>query len=410
VKVLTINSGSSSIKFQVFDTDSTCAIAKGIVAKIGGKGSYLEQEVDDNKFKQEIPVPSHRIGFNIIIETLVSRKYGILRDISEISAVGHRAVHGGDTFTTSVLITEDTIEKMSELIPLAPLHNPSNLIGIKEAKRLLPDIPHVAVFDTAFHQTLPPKAYIYPLPYTYYTKHKIRKYGFHGTSCQSVSRKAARILGKPLEELRMIICHLGNGVTVTAVNGGKSVDTSMGLTPLEGLMMGTRSGDVDPGVIFFLHRQLGLTIDRIDGLLNKESGLLGISGVSNDMREIEEKASSGNEQCQLAMEMFVYRVKKYIGAYAAALGGITTLVFTAGIGENSPVIRAMICDGLKFLGIDLDKDKNTRAIGVESIVSTSASQVCIAVIPTDEEEIIASETLTIAGLLIKSKQSTFHVS
>ena len=403
MKILIINCGSSSIKFQVYDADSARAIAKGIVAKIGEKNSYLEQEVNDTRFRQEVPVSSHGIGFDLMIETLVNREHGVLQDVSEISAVGHRAVHGGDTFTGSVLITEDTISKMDELIPLAPLHNPANLIGIREAKRLLPDIPHVAVFDTAFHQTLPPKAYLYALPYTYYRTHKIRKYGFHGTSCQYVTRKAAGVLGKPFKELKMIICHLGNGVTVAAIKGGRSVDTSMGLTPLEGLMMGTRSGDIDPGVVFFLHRQLGLTIDRIDDLLNRESGLLGVSGISNDMKEIEEKARLGNEQCQLAMEMFAYKVKKYIGAYAAALGGIHTLVFTAGIGENSPVIRAMICEGLGFLGINLDKNKNLHTRGVEQIISMPDSNVSVVVVPTNEEGVIALDTLTVAGFPIKGK-------
>lgn len=275
MKILVINCGSSSIKFQLHGAEIAHVLARGIVAKIGEKSSYLEQEVNGVKFKKEIPVSSHQMGFDLMIEMLLDRKHGILQHISEISAVGHRAVHGGDAFTGSVLITEDTINKMEELIPLAPLHNPANLTGIREAKRILPDIPHVAVFDTAFHQTLPPKAYRYALPSKFHETYGIRKYGFHGTSCRYVSQKAANILGKSLNELRMIICHLGNGVTVAAVEGGKSIDTSMGLTPLEGLMMGTRSGDIDPGVIFFLQRQAGLTTERIDNLLNRESGLLG---------------------------------------------------------------------------------------------------------------------------------------
>lgn len=401
MKVLVINCGSSSIKFQVYDADVGRALVKGIVARIAEKGSYIEQSVNGVNFRQEIPVPSHEIGFDLMIKTLLSRDHGVLKDVSEISAVGHRAVHGGDTFIGSVLITEETINKMEELIPLAPLHNEANVIGIREAKRIFPNIPHVAVFDTAFHQTLPPKAYLYALPYKYYETFKIRKYGFHGTSCRYVSRKTADILGKPLEELKMIICHLGNGVTVAAVNGGKSIDTSMGLTPLEGLIMGTRSGDIDPGVIFFLHRQAKLNIGRIDDLLNRESGLLGVSGVSNDMREIEERAMSGNKQCQLAVEMFAYRVKKYIGAYAAVLGGLNTLVFTAGIGENSPVIRSMICEGLEFLGIRLDENKNRITKGVEHVISTRDSSVSVVVVPTSEEEIVALDTLTVAGLAIK---------
>jgi acetate kinase len=403
MKVLIINCGSSSMKFQIYDVGTASFLVKGIVAKIAEKGSYLEQEINGGKFRKVMPVPSHGVGFDLMIEALLSREHDILRDISEVSAVGHRAVHGGDTFTGSVLITEDTINKMEELIPLAPLHNPANLIGIREAKRILPDIPHVAVFDTAFHQTLPPKAYLYGLPYAYYETCRLRKYGFHGTSCRYVSRKAANVLAKSLEELKMIICHLGNGVTVAAVNGGKSIDTSMGLTPLEGAMMGTRSGDIDPGVIFFLHRQVGLTIDRIDDLLNRESGLLGVSGTSNDMREIEDKARLGDERCQLAMEMFAYKVKKYIGAYAAALGGLDALVFTAGIGENSHVIRATICEGLEFLGINVDENKNRATKGSQQIISTLDSRVSVVVVPTSEEEIIASDTLTVAGLPVKGK-------
>ena len=401
MKVLVINCGSSSIKFQVYDTDAARALVKGLVAKIGEKGSYIEHAVNGLNFKKTIPTPNHETGFDLIIKTLLNKENSVLQDISEISAVGHRAVHGGDTITGSVLITEETIKIMEELIPLAPLHNSANLIGIREAKRILPDIPHVAVFDTTFHQTLPPKAYLYALPIKYYETYKIRKYGFHGISCRYINGKAANVLGKPIEGLKMVICHLGNGVTVDAVNGGKSIDTSMGLTPLEGLMMGTRSGDIDPGVIFFLHRQVGLDIDRIDDLLNRGSGLLGVSGVSNDMREIEERATSGDKQCQLAVEMFAYRVKKYIGAYAAALGGINTLVFTAGIGENSYIIRTMICEGLEFLGIKLDDNKNRVARGIEQVISTRDSSVSVVVIPAGEEEIVALDTLSVAGLTVR---------
>ncbi len=403
MRILVINCGSSSIKFQLHDADIEHVLAKGIIARIGEKGSYLEQEVNGVKFRKEIPVTSHQMGFDLMIEMLLDRERGVLQHISEISMVGHRAVHGGDTFTGSVLITEDTISKMEELIPLAPLHNPANLIGIREARRILPGVPHVAVFDTAFHQTLPPKAYLYALPYKYYENYRVRKYGFHGTSCRYVSRKAANILGKPIEELKMIICHLGSGVTVAAVNGGKSIDTSMGLTPLEGLMMGTRSGDIDPGVIYFLHRRAGLTIDGIDNLLNRESGILGVSGISNDMREIEEKAGSGDERCQLAIDMFTYRVKKYIGAYAAALGGIDTLVFTAGIGENSHTIRMKICEGLGFLGVELDEKKNRSTKGVEKVISKPDSKVTVVVVPTSEEEIIALDTLNIARAAISPR-------
>ncbi len=401
MKVLVINCGSSSIKYQLYDADVEQILAEGIVARIGEEGSYLKHQAEEKRIRKEIVVPTHRKGFELIVQSLLDREYAVLHDISEVSAVGHRTVHGGDTFIESTLITEEVIEKMEECIPLAPLHNPANLLGIREARRILPDVPHVAVFDTAFHQTMPPRAYLYALPYAYYQTHKIRRYGFHGTSCRYVSRKAANILRRPLKELKMIVCHLGNGVTVAAVDGDKSIDTSMGLTPLEGLMMGTRSGDIDPGVIFFLHRQVGLSIDRIDNLLNRESGLLGVSGVSNDMREIVEKARCGDERCQLAMEMFAYRVKKYIGAYAAALGGIDTLVFTAGIGENSHITRGMICEGLEFLGIKLDENRNKDTIGVEQIISTPDSRVSVIVVPTNEEQMIVWDTLTVAGLPVK---------
>lgn len=402
MKVLVINCGSSSIKYELYEAETEQVLARGLVGCIGEESSFLKHHTREQEYRRDVSVSNHREGFELIVQNLTDRENGVLQDISEISAVGHRTVHGADTFIESTLITEDVIRKLEECIPLAPLHNPPNLLGIQEARRILPNVPHVAVFDTAFHQTMPPKAYLYALPHEYYQSFKVRRYGFHGTSCRYVSQKAANILGKPFEELRMIICHLGNGVTVAAVNGGRSVDTSMGLTPLEGLMMGTRSGDIDPGVIFFLHRQVGLSIDRIDDLLNRESGLLGVSAVSNNMREIAEEAEKGNERCQLAMEMFAYRLKKYIGAYAAALGGFETLVFTAGIGENSPIIRAMICDGLGFLGIELDEKMNKDALGVEQIISSPDSRVSVIVVPTNEEEMIVYDTLNVAGLNLKN--------
>ncbi|MEW5958739.1 MAG: acetate kinase, partial [Chloroflexota bacterium] len=296
------------------------------------------------------------------------------------------------------VITADVISKLEECTPLAPLHNPPNLIGIRAGRLLLPRVPHVAVFDTSFYQTMPPQAYIYALPYEYYLKHKIRKYGFHGTSCRYVSQRAAEILRRPPAELKMVICHLGNGVTMTAVKGGCSVDTSIGFATFSGIMMGTRSGDIDPGLIFHLRRQLGLSPDFIENLLYKESGLLGVSGVSNDMRVVVEQARAGHERCQLAMEIFAYMTKKYIGAYAAAMGGINTLVFTAGIGENSSVIRAMVCAGLEFLGIELDPAKNEEAIGREMDVSLPWAKTRVLVVPTDEEKMIALDTMRLAGL------------
>lgn len=394
-KVLVINCGSSSIKYHLYEADSLILLAKGGVSRIGEAGSYLEQESGGAKFRKELPVPDHRAGFDLVISTLLDPRQGLVKSVGDISMVGHRAVHGGEDFRSPVIIEDAVIRKMEELIPLAPLHNPAGLTGILEGRRLLPDVPQVAVFDTAFHQSLPPHAYLYALPMKYYDTYRVRKYGFHGASCQYVSRRAADILGQPPEKLRMIVCHLGNGVTLAAVGGGKSIDTSMGLTPLEGLMMGTRSGDIDPGVIFYLHRQAGLTLDEIDRLLNRESGLFGVSGTSNDMREIEEKAGRGDQRCRLAMEMFAYRVKKYIGAYAAALGGLDVLVFTAGIGENSPQIRAMVCDRMEFLGIELDETANRQAGGVEKIISRANVRVKVLVVPTNEEKVIAAETVAV---------------
>ena len=396
MKVLVINCGSSSIKYQLYDADTEQVLAKGTVSKIGEEGSYLKHEAGDVKLQREIPVPSHRSAFELIVQTLLDKRNGVIKDLSEISAVGHRAVHGGDTFIESTIITEEVIEKMEACVPLAPLHNPANLMGIREAKRVLPDVPHVAVFDTAFHQTMPPRAYLYALPYEYYETHKVRRYGFHGTSCRYVSQRTVEFLKQRPEDVKMVICHLGNGVTIDAVKSGKSVDTSLGFTPIPGVMMGTRSGDIDPGLIFYLNRQLGLSLDRIDNILNRESGLLGVSGVSNDMRLIIENAKQGNERCRLAMEMFAYHVKKYIGAYAAAMEGIDALVFTAGIGENSPLIRAMICKGLEFLGIELDETKNNKTLGAEQIISPPNSAVKVLVVPTNEERMIALDTIALA--------------
>lgn len=396
MKVLVINCGSSSIKYQLYDADNERVLAKGTVSRIGEARSNIKHEARGNSIQNEIPVSSHRDGFELLIQYLLDKNHGVIKDLSEVSAVGHRTVHGGDTFIQSTVITGDVIQKMEACIPLAPLHNPANLVGIREAMRILPGVPHVAVFDTAFHQTMPPRAYLYALPYEYFETHKIRRYGFHGTSCRYVCQRTADYLKQPLEKLKMVICHLGNGVTVSAVSGGKSVDTSLGFTPIPGVMMGTRSGDIDPGLIFYLNRQLGFDLDRIDNMLNRESGLLGVSGVSNDMRLIIENAGRGNTRCSLAMEMFAYQVKKYIGAYAAAMEGIDALVFTAGIGENSPVTRTMICEGLAFLGIKLDEAVNTANIGTEQTLSKPGSRVNVLVIPTNEERMIALDTIAVA--------------
>jgi acetate kinase len=391
--ILTINCGSSTIKYQLYTPDVQQVVAKGMVSRIGEPSSYVEQQACRQRVRHDLPVPNHRTAFEIAIQYLLHPNYGAIADINEIQAVGHRAVHGADVFVESTFITEDVLMKLEECTPLAPLHNPANLIGIREGRALLPNVPHVAVFDTSFHQTIPPKAHVYALPYEYYAKHNIRKYGFHGTSCRYVSQRAAEILGQPLKELNMVICHLGNGVTMAAVQGGRSVDTSIGFATFSGVMMGTRCGDIDPGLTFYLHRQLGLPLEEIERVYYKASGLLGISGVSNDMRVVIEQAGLGNQRCQLAVEMFVYMIKKYIGAYAAAMGGINTLVFTAGIGENSESIRAMVCDKLEFLGIQLDKRKNAQASGKEMVISKPAASTAVLVVPTDEEKMIALDTM-----------------
>ncbi len=397
LKILVLNCGSSSIKFQLLDMTNDAVMAEGTVAKIGEPGSYIRHETARGKVETKVPVADHAQGLDLIARYLLHPEHGVIRDPSEISAVGHRVVHGGETFTSSTLITQEVIDKIRECIPLAPLHNPENLAGIEAARRLFPGIPQVAVFDTSFHQTLPEKAFLYPIPYEFYEKYKVRKYGFHGTSCKYVSQRAAEILGRSLGELRMIVCHLGNGVTVDAISGGKSVDTSMGLTPVEGLMMGTRSGDVDPGVIYYLSKAANLTLDEIYDILNTKSGLLGISGVSNDMREIIRRAEEGNRRCRLAIEMFAYRVSKYIGTCAAVLDGCDVIVFTAGIGENSPLVRSMICDRLDYLGALLDRERNSSAVGSESDISMGESRVRILVVPTNEEKMIAADTMEIVA-------------
>jgi len=393
MNILVLNSGSSSIKYQLFSTEKNKALAEGIVAKIGEEGSYLEHMTNNKKIIKNMHVPDHGKALQIIINALTDKDLGVISDVSEINAVGHRVVHGGDKFFESTIITDEVIKKIEECIPLAPLHNPPNLQGIKETKKLLPGIPQVAVFDTAFHHSMPGKAYMYALPHEYCKKYKIRRYGFHGTSHKYVAIRAAEIVGKPIDELKIITCHLGNGASITAIDKGKSIDTSMGFTPLEGLIMGTRCGDLDPAIVFFLHRRAGLNIDEIDNLMNKKSGLLGISGIGNDVRTIISNAKSGNKRCQLALDMFAYRIKKYIGAYTAVLGSLDVLVFTAGIGEKSPEIRSMICNNMEMLGIELDEEKNRGAKGVESIISSEKSKVKVLVIPTDEEKMIVSDVV-----------------
>jgi acetate kinase len=379
LKVLVLNCGSSSIKYQLHDSATYTALAEGLVSRIG----------------EDPAIPDHGRGLELILESLLDPAAGVMSDLSEVSAVGHRTVHGGSFFTAPALITPEIIEKMEEYAPLAPLHNPPILLGIREALRVLPGIPQVAVFDTAFHTTIPAKAHVYALPYRFYADHGVRRYGFHGISFQYVSRRMDALLDGRLKGGKVIIAHLGNGASIAAVHGGKSVDTSMGLTPLEGLVMGTRAGDVDPGAILYMMRALGLSESDVDRILNKESGLLGVSGIGNDMRDVLAAADAGNERCRLAIELYAYRLKKYVGAYAAAMGGLDALVFTAGIGENSPEIRAAVCEGLGFLGIELDAAVNSATRGVEREIGVPGAQVRVWVVPTDESRLIAEETIAV---------------
>ncbi|MCL6630526.1 MAG: acetate kinase [Armatimonadetes bacterium] len=398
--VLVVNAGSSSLKYQLIDMSSEEVLAKGIAERIGGQNSSLTHEAKDRqKVKTKADIPDHQVAMRLVFDALMHPETGSIGDISDIDAIGHRVVHGGEEFSDSVLIDQKVISAIDRLKELAPLHNPPNLMGIQAAMKLAPNAPQVAVFDTAFHQTIPPHAFIYALPYGLYSKHGIRRYGFHGTSHKYVASRAQRILeavGIPREKQRIVTCHLGNGASVTAVKGGKSIDTSMGLTPVEGLVMGTRCGDVDPAVLPFLQKELGYTADEIDELINKKSGLLGVSGVSNDMRDIESKAEEGHERSKLALDIFCYRARKYIGGYAAAMGGLDAIVFTAGTGEHSPFVRSSICTGLEFLGVRIDAGKNKECHG-ECDISADDDGVRVLVIPTNEELAIARETAQLVG-------------
>ena len=395
--VLVINSGSSSVKYRLYDIASGSAVTHGVAARIGEVGSYLEiQGTDSGTRRTQQVVATHAQALELILAALVRPAPGApLASLAEIGAVGHRAVHGGDAFVESVQITDDVIVEMERCVPLAPLHNPPNLMGMREARRLLPGVPQVAVFDTAFHQSMPPEAYTYALPGRWRREHHLRRYGFHGTSYRYVCGRAGAMLARPLSELRMVVCHLGNGCSMVAVKHGRAVDTSMGFTPMEGLVMGTRSGDVDPGIVLHLTRGLQMTAAEVDHLLNQESGLLGLSEVSNDMRVITERAEAGDEGCRLALDVFTYRARKYVGAYAAAMGGIDTLVFTGGIGENSATVRHMVCTRLAFLGIALDDTANRSACGVEADISGPGASVRVLVVPTDEERMIAMDTIAL---------------
>ena len=392
MKVLVLNCGSSSLKYQLFNMNDETVLAKGLVQRIGIKDPYLEHKPQDgNKITINAEIPDHKTAIQLVIDALLDNEHGVIKDMSEINAVGHRVVHGGEDFAGSVLITDEVIKALEANIELAPLHNPPNIVGIKSCEKLMPNVPQVGVFDTAFHQTMDDFAFLYAIPYKYYEKYGVRRYGFHGTSHRYVSKRVCQIIGIPYEEAKIITCHLGNGSSVAAIKNGHSVDTSMGFTPLEGLMMGTRCGDLDPAIIPFLMNKEGLTSEEIDKILNKQSGFLGVSGISNDSRDLENAASDGNKQAEVALQMFNYRVKKYIGAYAAAMGGVDVIVFTAGIGENSKKTRAGILSGLEYLGCKLDSERNDIR-GEEAMISTDDSTVKAFIIPTNEELVIAQDT------------------
>ena len=391
MKILVLNCGSSSFKYQLIDMDGEIVLAKGLVERIGIDGSKIKHtKTGKDPVSRVVDFPNHTVAIKYVLDMLIDPEYGVLKDLSELSAAGHRMVHGGEKFTSSVLVTPEVISAIEEVIHLAPLHNPANLQGVRALMEVLPETPNVVVFDTAFHQSMPPKAFTYGIPYSYYEEDRVRRYGFHGTSHYYVANRAAEILGKPVEQLKTVTCHLGNGSSITAVDGGKSVDTSLGYGTAEGVLMGTRSGSLDPSVMLFLMERYE-DAKTVSDIVHKKSGLQGISGVSSDLRDVEEAAENGNARAKLAQEMLIYHVKKYIGSYAAAMGGIDVLVFTAGIGENGVSFREEVCKGLEFMGVKIDPEKN-KVRGKEVIFSTPDSRVAVMVVPTDEEMVIARDT------------------
>ena len=399
MNVLVINAGSSSLKYQLLNPATGELLAKGLCERIGidGRFTYKPQLEGKEAVKEaEVAMPTHSEAIKTVLDALVDAKNGVIASMKEIDAVGHRVVHGGEKFAASVIITDEVMKAIEECNPLAPLHNPANIIGIKACQELMPGVPMVAVFDTAFHQTMPPVAYTYALPYEYYEKDKVRRYGFHGTSHKYVSQRAADMLGKPISELKLISCHLGNGSSVTAIDGGKSVDTSMGFTPLAGLPMGTRSGDLDAGILEYLMNKYNMNITEMLTILNKKSGVQGVSGVSSDFRDLENAFADGNERAGLAVDLFNYGVKKLIGAYAAAMGGVDAIIFTAGVGENSASQRMAIASGLEFMGVKMDEDAN-KVRGEERVISAVDSKVKVLLIPTNEELMIAMDTASLVG-------------
>jgi len=404
MKILVLNCGSSSIKYQLFDMTNRDVLAKGIVEKVGMKGGFLKNErKDGDKVKLEGEILDHQAGIEYILGVLTSDNHGSIKSLNEINAVGHRVVHGAEKFKSSVFITEEVISKMVECIGLAPLHNPPNLKGIYAMKSLLPGVPQCGVFDTAYHQTMPERAYMYALPYSLYKKYGIRRYGFHGTSHRFVSKRACEILGRDYNNQKIITCHLGNGASMAAILNGKSIDTSMGLTPIEGLMMGTRSGDLDLGVFGFIMEKEEIGLSAANTLINKHSGILGVSGVSSDMREVEEAADKGNTRARLALDIFAYRIRKYIGAYTAAMNGLDVLVFTGGIGENADTTRREVAMDMEYLGIEFDDTINTGLRGKEKVISKPSSKVTVMVVPTNEELVIAEDTFDIINQMQLNK-------
>ncbi|SYZ73185.1 Acetate kinase [Candidatus Zixiibacteriota bacterium] len=393
MNILVVNAGSSSIKYQFFNMDEEKTLARGMVSRIGMSGAILTHKPYDRKeVKVSGEILDHIAAIGYVITILLSTNHGVIKDKSEIHAVGHRVVHGGERFTESILIDKEVLSEIRNLIDIAPLHNPHNIRGIQACEKTLPGIPQVAVFDTAFHHQMPAMAYVYGIPYVMYKNYGIRRYGFHGTSHSYVSHRAAEIIGKPIDKLKIVTCHLGNGASIAAVDRGVSVDTSMGFTPLEGLLMGTRSGDIDPAIPLWIMGREELSLNEANTLLNKHSGLIGISGVSSDMREIIDAAGKGNDNARLALDIYCYRLRKYIGAYAAAMGGIDAIVFTAGVGENSPVVRQLTCKGLEFLGVELDDSRNQAAVSKDMIISTDSAKLKVLAIPTNEELVIARDT------------------
>jgi len=396
MKIIVLNCGSSSIKYQLFEMPSAEVVAKGLVDKIGLKGASIKHYMaNGDVLKLEGEILDHQAGIEYVLSILTHKDYGCVKSLDEIGAVGHRVVHAGEKFNTSVAITDDVIAALVECIDLAPLHNPPNLEGIYAINKLLPEVPQVGVFDTAYHQTMSEQAYLYGIPYSLYEKYKVRRYGFHGSSHRFVGQRAAEILGKKIEDLKIISCHLGNGASICAIQHGKSVDTSMGMTPVEGLVMGTRCGDIDAGALLYIADKEETSIPYTSTLINKHSGILGLSGVSSDMRDVETAASEGNHRAQVSLDIYHYRIKKYIGSYAAAMGGVDVVIFTGGVGENGWETREEVCKGLEFMGLEFDVTKNTKLRGKEAVISTDASKVQVMVVPTNEELVIANDTFEI---------------